>query len=318
MSTHVEHTVESATPASAVDDQRPLSNVLVGIPAYNEAVGIGSVVLAARRLTDNVVVVDDGSTDGTVELAKRAGALVLQHETNGGKGKAMQTLFEYAATTDHDAVVVLDGDGQHLPEDIPAVVDPVLEDECDLAIGSRYVGGETTETPLYRRVGQKTLDLLTVGSASTELTDTQSGFRALSPAAVDALSLTTDGMGVESEMISDATNKGLAIQEVPIDVRYEGVEGQTYNPVRHGLTVVTFILQLVRDRHPMVFFGLPGVVLLTVGAILGTGLLTVYQRTATVSPATALVTGLVTTVGLLCLFSGLVLNQVANMIQKVQ
>ncbi|MXR40761.1 glycosyltransferase [Halobaculum sp. WSA2] len=289
-------------------------SVLIGIPAYNEEVGIGSVVLAAQEFADEVIVVDDGSVDKTVEIATEAGATVVEHSQNSGKGRAVQTLLETAQTRDFDSLVLLDGDGQHVPDDIPDVTEPILEGDCDIAIGSRYVAGERTETPIYRRFGQRVLDVLTTGSARTKVTDSQSGFRALSPAAVQDLRIRTDGMGVESEMINDATQKGLTIEEVPIEVRYEGIDGQTHNPLRHGLSVLTFILQLVRDRHPLMFFGIPGLVLTLFGAVYGLDGILVYQSTGNFYPAKVLVAGFAVILGVLCGFCGLLLNQIANVL----
>lgn len=290
------------------------AELLVGIPAYNEEIGIGSIIHSAEKYASEIIVVDDGSTDRTVPIAERAGATVIEHDENHGKGRAIRTIFEAVSDRKFDALVLLDGDGQHVPEDIPTVVDPVLEDECEISIGSRYLEDKNTETPAYRRFGQRVLDILTTGSARTKVTDSQSGFRALSPTAIDKLRLRTDGMGVESEMISDATGKGLEIEEVPIDVRYEGIDGQTFNPLRHGLSVATFILQLVRDRHPMLFFGIPGLVLTLFGAMYGLDGILVYQQTGNFYPAKVFVAGFTSIIGVLGIFCGLILNRISNMI----
>jgi glycosyltransferase involved in cell wall biosynthesis len=301
-------------------DQTPDSTadrILVGIPAYNEEIGIGSTILAAQQYCSTVVVVDDGSTDNTVSIAAQTDAIVLEHHENVGKGGAVQTIFDYAHGHDFDALVLIDGDGQHIPEEIPDVAEPVLNDSVDMTIGSRYVEHDQTETPRYRRFGQQVLDVLTTGSTSSELTDTQSGFRAFSPTAVDELTLSTDGIGVESEMISEATDKNLEIDEVPIDVRYEGVDGQTYNPLQHGLTVVVFILQLIRDRHPLLFFGVPGVLLLLVGGWLGFQAAYLYQTTGAFHQWRAISGGFGILLGTLCLFCALVLSQIRNMVVKI-
>jgi len=292
--------------------------ILIGIPAYNEEVGIGSVVLAAREFADEVVVADDGSTDMTAELAREAGATVLEHGTNQGKGAAIRNLLAYAEESDCAALVLLDGDGQHLPEDVPTVVDPVLDGDADLVIGSRYMDDRDDGTPLHRRAGQRVLDYLTIGSSKQKVTDSQSGFRALSPAAVERLSLEADNFSVESEMIDVAAREGLDIQEEPIDVRYEGVDGQTQNPLRHGLEVVTFVLQLIRDRHPLLFFGFPGLVLTFVGVGYGLQGFILYQQGGEFYPVKVWVSGFLVLIGALGLFIGLVLNSISNTIARLQ
>ncbi len=305
-------------PLEVQDENRELTEIFVAIPAYNEEAAIGSVVLSVQEVTERVLVVDDGSTDSTAEIAKRAGAEVIRHNENRGKGAAVQTILAEAQSREFEAFVLLDGDGQHIAEDIPNVAEPVLDGECDMSIGSRYLKGEKTETPLYRRVGQKTLDLLTAGSSGTSLTDSQSGFRSLSSNAVEQMAIRTDGIGVESEMIDRATTRGLEIEEVPIDVKYEEVDGQTYNPFHHGLSVVVFLLQLIRDKHPMVFFGLPGLVLLGFGGALVTNAAVLYQVSGAFHQWRVLFGGFMVIIGMMALFSGLVLNQINNMMTRFE
>lgn len=287
-------------------------NILVGIPAYNEEVSIGSVVLLAKTITDHVLVIDDGSTDATADIAREAGATVICHEENQGKGAAVQTIFTRFQKQRYDAVVLLDGDGQHLPGQIRSIAEPVLNGKCDIVIGSRYIQQDRTETPLYRRFGQKVLDYATAGSSGAVVSDSQSGFRAFSPSAIDQLSITTNGYGVESQIISEATNKDLNISEVPINVRYDDVDGQTYNPLSHGLSVLTVLLQLILDRHPLAIFCVPGLFLLVLGGTVVAHGLMVYQPTGTLSGWRIVLSGFALVVGALSLISGLVLHQVSN------
>lgn len=290
----------------------------MGLPAYNEEVGIGSVILGCKQYADEVVVVDDGSSDRTVSVAESAGATVIQHEMNRGKGGAVKTLLEYVTDVEPEVVVMLDADGQHTPTDIPKVIRPVLDGDADIVIGSRYLeAGDGDETPLYRRFGQRVLDYMTLGTRSGELTDTQSGFRALSPRAVEELELTTDDMGVETEMVNSAFRKGLDVEEVPITVRYKGIDGQTYNPLRHGLTVVNFVLMLVRDRHPLLFFGVPGLLMVFIGGLYGTQAILIYSSTGNFYPAKVLVSGFVTIFGSLSLFMGLTLHTITHKIDQM-
>lgn len=297
--------------------ESPKTGLLVGIPSYNEEIGIGSTIIGAQRYADEVVVIDDGSSDRTVEIACETGATVLEHESNQGKGRAINTFLQYARSTNHNEFAVLDADGQHVPEDLPAVLEPIRQGEADVVIGSRYLEEDTgSETPRYRRVGQRVLDVLALGSSGTKLTDTQSGFRAFSPAAIDSLTLRADGMGVETEMIGAAADNDLTITEVPIDVRYEGVDGQTFDPVRHGVGVAVFTLQLIRDRHPLLFFGVPGILLTGIGIALGLNAVTIYQQTSEFALGWVLLSILLTIVGVLGMFCGLILNRISNMITE--
>src|SRR5665811_2125829 len=135
--------------------------VMVGIPCYNEEVAIGSLVARASQYADRIVVLDDGSTDKTAEVARLAGADVLVHSANCGKGAALRDLFTYATQCGDDILVILDGDGQHDPDDIPKLVQPLMLDEADIVNGSRYLNGDHRETPRYRRFGQVILDKFT-------------------------------------------------------------------------------------------------------------------------------------------------------------
>ncbi|NHN61478.1 MULTISPECIES: glycosyltransferase family 2 protein [Halorussus] len=242
---------EGGRTAQSVAESLGSAHVVAGIPAYNEESAIGSTVLGVKRWADEVVVVDDGSTDRTPALLAEADVTVLRHDTNRGKGAAVRTLFAHARRTECDALVMLDADGQHDPADVPALAEPVVEGDADMVIGSRYLSGDALdETPIYRRFGQLVLDYCTSRVTGSDLTDTQSGYRAFSPECLERLSITTDGMGVESEMIDSATTEELTITERAIDARYDDLEGQTHNPVKHGLAVMLFLVRLLKRRRP--------------------------------------------------------------------
>ncbi|MFC7135301.1 MULTISPECIES: glycosyltransferase family 2 protein [Salinibaculum] len=299
-----------------VASREKFSNILVGIPAYNEEIAIGSIVLSVRTLTDNVLVIDDGSGDATANIAREAGATVICHNVNRGKGAAIQTIFTQFQNGEYDGMVLLDGDGQHVPRDIRSVAKPIVEHECDMVIGSRYIDQNKTETPLYRRLGQKVLDFATAGSSGKSVSDSQSGFRALSPTAIEELSITTNGYGVESEMISAAMDEDLEIKEVPIDVKYREVDGQNSNPLRHGLSVLVVVLQLIRNQHPLVFFGVPGLFALILGGVIAGHSAMLYQSTSIFPQWRLLISLFSIIVGTLCLFSAVVLNQILDMMKE--
>jgi glycosyltransferase involved in cell wall biosynthesis len=151
---------------------------------------------------------------------------------------------------DYAALVLLDGDGQHTPRDVPPLVKAVVDEDADLVVGSRYLDRlSDDETPFYRRCGQYVLDRLTATVSKTQISDSQSGFRAFSPTAVDKLSLQASGYSIESEMIQEAVKADLQMTEQPVTVRYDEVDGQTDNPVRHGLFVTWFLIRQLTHRY---------------------------------------------------------------------
>ncbi|MDH7593164.1 MAG: glycosyltransferase family 2 protein [Methanomicrobiales archaeon] len=243
--------------------------ILAAIPAYNEELTIGSMILKARKHADEVLVVDDGSTDATAEIAREAGARVISHERNMGKGAAVLTALKHARENSTDLLVLLDGDAQHNPDEIPHLVAPILEGDADLVIGSRFLNDNNNGIPAYRRLGQKTLDLATRATGAHGITDTQSGFRALSRRAIEALEIASDDYNIESDVLAHLAEERLAIKEVPIHVRYDIPNGHKKHPLAHGLDILTHIIGFVSYRRPLLAFGIPGIFITILGIALG-------------------------------------------------
>ena len=243
--------------------------ILVVLPAYNEEVSIGSIVLLARLYADSIIVVDDGSTDRTAEIAKKAGAEVIVHKTNAGKGSALRTGFKAAIDMGADIIVTMDSDGQHKPADIPAVIAPIIEENVDMVIGSRYLNGLDKNTPSYRRVGQTVLDGVTNISSGIKVTDSQSGFRAFRASTIDSFRFRSNGMAIESEMLADAGKADLQIKEVNIGVRYD-VDCSTIDPLRHGFEVLTSVIKDIDFNRPLFYITIPGISLGLVGIYMWT------------------------------------------------
>ena len=242
-----------------------MSTVAVLLPAYNEEVAIGSMILLSSQYATEVIVIDDGSTDRTKQISELAGATVLSHKTNKGKGVALKTGFDYAK--DFDIIVTIDADGQHNPSEIPLLIEPIANDEADLVNGSRYINGHETSTPKYRRIGQTVLDTATNIAAGVKITDSQSGFRAFSSKCFKYFNFNPEGFGIESDMLIEAANNNLRILEVEITVRYD-VNTTTANPVIQGVSVLLRILELMRFNRPIYFYGLSGMVILFFGILI--------------------------------------------------
>ena len=256
---------------------KPLS-VLVAIPAFNEGPTIGSIVLRAKQYAEEVVVVDDGSTDDTAEIAALAGAHVIQHARNLGKGTAIRSAWLFARERHPEVLVLLDGDHQHDPKDIPRVVEPILTGDADVVLGVRW--GKTSGMPLYRRIGKRTLDYATAaGTKNGMLTDSQCGFRVFSSRALSVIEPTDHGLSIESQMLMEAQETKLRIHEVNIDARYD-VDGSTVPPGRHGSSVLGRIITLVSEKRPLLFFGVGGAVLLLIASALGVIVLQTYYSTS--------------------------------------
>jgi glycosyltransferase involved in cell wall biosynthesis len=224
-------------------------NVLITIPAYNEEATIGYVAIMCKKYADKVVVVNDGSKDHTLELARIADAEVVSHRINCGYGAAIKTCFEAAKIFDADIMITIDGDGQHNPDDIPTVVEEMLNSGSDIVIGSRFIGNNNYQNiPIYRKVGMKILDVSTMATSGLKLSDTQSGFRAYSRKAINSIELENEGMGAGSEILIKAGEKGLKVTEAPIRVRYNLLKTSSQNPVKHGFDVLNSIMNVTFKR----------------------------------------------------------------------
>ncbi len=289
----------------------------VVVPAYNEGLVIGSVVLQAQKHSDRVIVVDDGSTDRTAETARLAGADVIEMPENGGKAKAMMAGFARAREFGYEAVVMLDGDGQHNPDEIPAVAAPVLAGVADLVIGSRFLDTKA-EIPAYRRAGQMVLNgftnLSVDGGFAT--TDSQSGFRALSRRALENLTFSSEGYNIESDMIAHFAPLNLRMTEVPISVTYDVPHKHKKNPVSHGFGVLAKIMELIGYKRPLLFFGIPGIIITFFGIGLEIYTFSEYYQINQFHYIvfTLGITALI--LGLLLISSGLILNFLVLLVQR--
>tara|TARA_Y100000590_G_scaffold122579_1_gene140379 strand:- start:10537 stop:11421 length:885 start_codon:yes stop_codon:yes gene_type:complete len=238
--------------------------IIVGIPAYNEEKNIASIITKLSDIADLVIVCNDGSTDLTAEIAKKMGADVINHEKNLGYGGAIRSIFLKAKEMEGDVLVTFDADGQHRIEDIKNVINPIINQESDLVIGSRFLDDSEKEVPQYRKVGIKVITKITNASINEQLTDSQSGFRAYSKKVVSELNPSELGMGISTEILIKASSKNFKISEVPIKILYSG-ETSTHNPVSHGSSVILSTIKYTSIEHPLKFYGVPSVIFFIIG-----------------------------------------------------
>jgi len=216
--------------------RRSTAKIIAVIPCFNEENFIGDIVTRARIYADKVIVIDDGSTDNTSEVAKAAGAEVIRHERRRGAGAATKSGFEAAKTNNADILVTLDGDGQHDPDEIPQVLAPILSCKADLVIGSRFLLQNIKKVPKYRKFGIDIITWLYNLGSKKKVSDSQSCFRAYSRKSLEAVSITENGFSFSVEVLIQARKKGFVITEVPTSCVYHS-QGSTINPLTHGLGV---------------------------------------------------------------------------------
>ncbi|ADB60121.1 glycosyl transferase family 2 [Haloterrigena turkmenica DSM 5511] len=206
--------------------------IFVVIPAYNEGKTITSVVKSLpdtiRGYTLQPVVVSDGSVDDTAENARYNGTVVVEHLVNQGQGGALKTGFQIALEQEADIVVTMDGDGQHPAEELERLVSPVIDDEADYVMGSRYKGENKTGNGVVRESGIRSFTWLINALTKSEITDCTNGFRAIRASGLEDMKLTEERFSAP-ELIIEARKNGLRIQEIPITIE-ERQAGETKKP----------------------------------------------------------------------------------------
>jgi glycosyltransferase involved in cell wall biosynthesis len=292
-------------------------NVIAVIPAFNEELAIGSVVLRTAPFVNHVIVVDDGSQDMTSTIAEHAGAEVIRLSKNQGKAHAVMRGFDRARQLGADIVVMLDGDGQHHPEEIPSVIAPLITDDADFVIGSRFLRGGNG-IPSYRKLGQKTLNTFTKFASSYNATDSQSGFRALNSSALNSFTIEPLGYNLESVMISYLSDKGFRIVEVPIHVNYMIPNPHKTNFLSHGMAVISNLVGIIGYRRPLISFGIPGLIMIAIGLHFALWALSEYSPGAPFPYALTAVGGVFLLIGLLLINTALILNSIVQLMVKYQ
>lgn len=214
-------------------------NIFIVIPAYNEAKTIGVIVEALDRKGFRVVVVDDGSRDKTIIEANRFGAEIIAHAKNAGKGCCIREGLEYALENGCEAVITMDGDGQHSLHDIDRFIGEYKRSGADLILGNRL--HDPKKMPFLRRCTNKTMSFIMSLLITEKVDDSQCGYRFISRKGIKIMKLNTAKYEIESEMIMEAKRRGLKMSSVNIDSIYEGETSQI-NPFLDTVRFVKFII----------------------------------------------------------------------------
>mgnify|MGYP005639173711 CR=1 FL=1 len=289
--------------------------ITVGIPAFNEEKNISDIIQKLSKICDTVIVCNDGSTDDTGNIAKKMGAIVITHEQNLGYGVAIRSLFLKARELDSDMLVTLDSDGQHRISDILPVVDPILKNQADLVIGSRFLEDNQEDMPKYRKIGIKMITSLANSSLEHSVSDSQSGFRAYGKNVLSEITPSENGMGVSNEILIKVSKKGFKIVEVPIVVSYEG-DTSTQNPISHGVSVTLSTLKFISIDHPLKFYGIPGLVFLVIGLIFTVMTIQGFTETRQILLSTAVIGIGTIIIGTVLMMTAILLFSIVNLIRE--
>jgi glycosyltransferase involved in cell wall biosynthesis len=286
---------------------------IAALPAYNEECSIAKIVIGCKKYVENVIVVDDGSQDATSEIAQALGAHVVQHKQNEGYGAALRTCFQVARELNADKMVILDSDGQHDPAEIPKLFKPI-DSGVDIVLGSRFLNGNSQNIPAYRKLGMKVLDMATIAAGGINATDSQSGFRAYGKSAIEKIRIKENGMAAGSEILLQAKDANLKVEEVDISCRYDIKETSTENPISHGTHILFNLLQDIELKRPLYYFCLPGAVMASFGILIGLNFLKTFYHGGSLSFGPTLLMIMLSLVGSFLMLTGIILHSLSNLV----
>ena len=288
--------------------------ITIGIPAYNEEKNIALIITKLKKITDSIIVCDDGSSDMTAEISKNLGATVISHRKNMGYGVAINSIFQKCKEMNTDLLVTFDADGQHRVEDIQKVIEPIKNNDADLVIGSRFLD-KKSDVPNYRKIGIKVITQITNTSMKKKLTDSQSGFRAYNRQVLSQISPSDVGMGISTEILIKSSSKGLRIVEVPITILYSG-NTPTHNPVSHGTSVLFSTIKFTSIEHPLKFYGIPSVIFLIIGVTFTTLAVQYYIDVGRLNSNLTLIGGGTVLIGIILLICAILLYSLVSVVRE--
>jgi len=243
------------------------------------------------------------------------GALVINHDKNLGYGAAIRSLFLKAVELNFDALVTMDADGQHNVDDVKTVLEPILKNEADIVIGSRFLSDNNKEIPKYRKAGIRIITKLANTSLDKEITDSQSGFRSYNKQVLSKILPSEFGMGVSNEILIKANKLKFRIAEVPIKVSYEG-DTSTHHPITHGASVFISTIKFISIEHPLKFYGIPGFCFLGVGIFFIIWTLQIFSESREIITNISIIAIGTTIFGTMLIMTATILYSIVNLIRE--
>ena len=288
--------------------------ITVGIPAYNEEKNIAKIIVELKKVADQIIVCNDGSTDSTSIIAESLGATVIKHPKNLGYGSAIRSIFLKAREINSEVLVTIDADGQHKIEDVNKIIKPIVDGQADISIGSRFLD-KHDNAPKYRKLGINIITKVTNSSLSEKITDAQSGFRAYNNKVLQSLTPSDSGMGISTEILIKSSNLGFKIAEVPTEIQYEG-DTSTQNPVSHGTEVLMSTLKYISIERPLRFYGIPSFIFFVIGLTFTFSSIQYYAEVGRLNPNVTLVAVGTLLIGVILAVTAILLYSLVSVVRE--
>ena len=288
--------------------------VTIGIPAFNEEKNIAKMIVKLKKIYDEIIVCNDGSTDLTGEIAENLGVIVINHKQNLGYGAGINSIIKKSKEIDTDILVTFDADGQHKVEDVIKVIEPIKNGDADLVIGSRFLSKTKEKIPEYRKIGINIITKVTNAGLKKKITDSQSGFRAYSKDLISKLDISDMGMGISTEILIKTNSLGFRIAEIPITILYEG-KTSTQNPISHGTSVLFSTIKYTSIEHPLKFYGIPSLIFFVIGLSFSFLSIDYYMEVGRINPNVTIVAAGTTAIAVILLVASVLFYSLATIVE---
>ena len=288
--------------------------VTIGIPAFNEEKNIAKIIVKLKKIYDEIIVCNDGSTDLTGEIAENLGVIVINHKQNLGYGAGINSIIKKSKEIDTDILVTFDADGQHKVEDVIKVIEPIKNGDADLVIGSRFLSKTKEKIPEYRKIGINIITKVTNAGLKKKITDSQSGFRAYSKDLISKLDISDMGMGISTEILIKTNSLGFRIAEIPITILYEG-KTSTQNPISHGTSVLFSTIKYTSIEHPLKFYGIPSLIFFVIGLSFTFLSIDYYMEVGRINPNVTIVAAGTTAIAVILLVASVLFYSLATIVE---